>query len=58
MITLRGIEKIYPLKGGPFYALRNISLTINEGEFVSIRDGLIARVWYFPSVRDPAPTTK
>ena len=36
MITLRGIEKVYPLKGGVFYALRNISLTINEGEFVSI----------------------
>lgn len=36
MITLRNIEKVYPLKGGPFYALRNISLTINEGEFVSI----------------------
>lgn len=29
-------RKVYPLKGGPFYALRNISLTINEGEFVSI----------------------
>src|SRR3982751_2564904 len=36
MITLRGIEKVYPLKGGVFYALRNINLTINEGEFVSI----------------------
>lgn len=36
MITLRNIEKVYPLKGGPFYALRNISLTITEGEFVSI----------------------
>jgi putative ABC transport system ATP-binding protein len=36
MITLRNVDKIYPLKGGPFYALRNISLTINEGEFVSI----------------------
>lgn len=36
MITLRSVEKIYPLKGGPFYALRNINLTINEGEFVSI----------------------
>ena len=23
-----------------------------------IRDGLIERVWYFPSVRDPAPATK
>jgi putative ABC transport system ATP-binding protein len=36
MITLRNVEKVYPLKGGPFYALRNISLAINEGEFVSI----------------------
>ena len=36
MITLRGIEKVYPLKGGVFYALRNINLSINEGEFVSI----------------------
>ena len=36
MITLRNVEKVYPLKGGPFYALRNISLTIKEGEFVSI----------------------
>jgi ABC-type lipoprotein export system ATPase subunit len=36
MINLRGIEKVYPLKGGVFYALRNISLTIQEGEFVSI----------------------
>ncbi|MSU46126.1 MAG: ABC transporter ATP-binding protein [Lacunisphaera sp.] len=36
MITLRGIEKVYPLKGGVFYALRNINPTINEGEFVSI----------------------
>ena len=36
MITLRGVEKVYPLKGGVFYALRNITLAINEGEFVSI----------------------
>ena len=36
MITLRNVEKVYPLKGGLFYALRNISLAINEGEFVSI----------------------
>jgi putative ABC transport system ATP-binding protein len=36
MITLTGINRIYPLKGGPFYALRNIDLTINEGDFVSI----------------------
>ena len=36
MITLRAINRIYPLKGGPFYALRNIDLVINEGDFVSI----------------------
>ena len=36
MITLRSVEKVYPLKGGPFYALRHISLEIKEGEFVSI----------------------
>lgn len=36
MIRLQSINRIYPLKGGPFYALRNINLTINEGDFVSI----------------------
>ncbi len=36
MITLRNVEKVYPLKGGVFYALRNITLSIAEGEFVSI----------------------
>lgn len=36
MITLRGIERVYPLKGGPFYALQNIDLEIAEGDFVSI----------------------
>ena len=36
MISLRNIDRVYPLKGGPFYALRNISLTINEGDFLSI----------------------
>lgn len=36
MIRLQNINRIYPLKGGPFYALRNIDLTINEGDFVSI----------------------
>jgi putative ABC transport system ATP-binding protein len=36
MITLSNVEKVYPLKGGVFYALRNISLEIREGEFVSI----------------------
>lgn len=36
MISLRHVEKIYPLKGGVFYALRNINLEIKEGEFASI----------------------
>jgi len=36
MISLRGIERIFPLKGGPFYALRNINLEIASGDFVSI----------------------
>ena len=36
MIQLRSVNRIYPLKGGPFYALRNIDLTINEGDFISI----------------------
>jgi len=36
MITLRNVEKVYPLKGGVFYALRNINLEFTEGEFVSI----------------------
>ena len=36
MIKLSHVEKVYPLKGGVFYALRNINLEFNEGEFVSI----------------------
>lgn len=36
MISLRGIERVFPLKGGPFYALRNINLEIASGDFVSI----------------------
>lgn len=36
MISLRSVEKIYPLKGGVFYALRAVNLDIREGEFVSI----------------------
>jgi ABC-type lipoprotein export system ATPase subunit len=35
MIKLNGIDRVYPLKGGPFYALRGVSLEIAEGEFVS-----------------------
>jgi ABC-type lipoprotein export system ATPase subunit len=36
MISLKHINRIYPLKGGPFYALRDINLEIAAGEFVSI----------------------
>ena len=36
MINLRQIEKVYSLKGGVFYALRNVNLEFREGEFVSI----------------------
>lgn len=36
MITLRNVDRVYPLKGGPFYALRDINLQINEGDFLSI----------------------
>jgi len=36
MITLRNIDRVFPLKGGPFYALRHINLEIASGDFVSI----------------------
>lgn len=37
MIKLKNIERVYPLaKGKFFYVLRDISLEINEGEFVSV----------------------
>jgi putative ABC transport system ATP-binding protein len=36
MIQLRNVSRIYPLKGGPYYALRGINLEINEGDFFSI----------------------
>jgi putative ABC transport system ATP-binding protein len=36
MIHLQSVERVYPLKGGPFYALRAITFDIQEGEFVSI----------------------
>jgi ABC-type lipoprotein export system ATPase subunit len=36
MINLRNVNRVYPLKGGPFYALRDISLEIKEGDFLSI----------------------
>jgi putative ABC transport system ATP-binding protein len=36
MISLRHIDRVYPLKGGPYYALRNIELDVAEGDFLSI----------------------
>src|ERR1051325_3824323 len=36
MISIRHVDRIYPLKGGPYYALRNINLDVNEGDFLSI----------------------
>jgi putative ABC transport system ATP-binding protein len=36
MIQLRKVDRVYPLKGGPYYALRNINLEIEEGDFLSI----------------------
>ncbi len=36
MIRLKDVSRIYPLKGGPFYALRGINLEIARGDFVSI----------------------
>ena len=36
MISLRHVDRIYPLKGGPYYALRNINLEVDEGDFLSI----------------------
>lgn len=36
LITLRHVDRVYPLKGGPFYALRNVNLEIEPGDFLSI----------------------
>jgi ABC-type lipoprotein export system ATPase subunit len=36
MIRLRNISRVFPLKGGPFYALRDINLEIRPGDFLSI----------------------
>ena len=36
MIRLQNVDRVYPIKGGPFYALRAITLDIAEGDFVSI----------------------
>ena len=36
MISLRKVDRVYPLKGGPYYALRHINLEVAAGDFVSI----------------------
>lgn len=36
MISLRHVDRVFPLKGGPFYALRDINLEIGQGDFLSI----------------------
>jgi putative ABC transport system ATP-binding protein len=36
MISLRHVDRVYPLKGGPYYALRNINLEVKEGDFLTI----------------------
>ena len=36
MITLRNIEKSYPVGPGRYYVLRRITTDIAEGEFVTI----------------------
>jgi len=36
MIQLRNVSRVYPIKGGPYYALRNIHLEIQEGDFLSV----------------------
>ena len=36
MISLRNVTRVYPLKGGPYYALRNIHLEVKEGDFLSV----------------------
>ena len=36
MISLRNVEKSYPLQGGRTWILRNVNLDVADGEFVSI----------------------
>lgn len=36
LIELRNVERSYPLAGGRTWVLRNINLSVGEGEFVSI----------------------
>jgi NitT/TauT family transport system ATP-binding protein len=36
MITLQGVEKVYPTRQGPIHALRDISFAVDSGEFLAI----------------------
>ena len=36
MITMRNLERYYPLAGGRYYVLRRINVDIREGEFITI----------------------
>ena len=36
MIVVEGLSKIYPVGGQPFYALREVSMTVADGEMVAI----------------------
>ena len=36
MISLRHVDRVYPLKGGPYDAQYNINLDVAEGDFLSI----------------------
>jgi ABC-type lipoprotein export system ATPase subunit len=36
MITMRNLERYYPLAGGRYYVLRRINLEIQDGEFITI----------------------
>lgn len=36
LIAIEGVSKVYPMGGGDVYALRDVSLEVQEAEFVSI----------------------
>ena len=36
MISLKNVEKSYKLKNGFYYVLRQINLTVESGDFVSV----------------------
>lgn len=37
MIELKNINKIYKVGGEDFYALRDVSLTVREGDMIAVR---------------------